>query len=149
MIEHKSFSLIHKLKLSISLSSYLNTIYPIFSVILIEYHMHQASFPTLKICEPVLWSITHLVVDICWKERGWKEGRRSWEKEGGREGKRRKTDLWAGCFSQHPPLPSLPLQIQFSHSVVSNSLRPHGLQHARLTCPLPAPRACSNSFVSN
>ena len=35
---------------------------------------------------------------------------------------------------------------QFSHSVVSNSLRPHGLQHTRLSCPSPTPRACSNSF---
>ena len=26
---------------------------------------------------------------------------------------------------------------QFSHSVVSNSLWPHGLQHTRLPCPLP------------
>ena len=34
--------------------------------------------------------------------------------------------------------------VQFNHSVVSNSLWPHGLQHARLTCPLPTPRACSN-----
>ena len=30
-------------------------------------------------------------------------------------------------------------------SVVSDSLRLHGLQHARLPCPLPSPRACSNS----
>ena len=36
-------------------------------------------------------------------------------------------------------------KLLFSHSVVSNSLRPHGLQHARLPCPLPSPRACSNS----
>ena len=28
-----------------------------------------------------------------------------------------------------------------SHSVVSNSLRPHGLQQARLACPSPTPRA--------
>ena len=28
---------------------------------------------------------------------------------------------------------------------MSNSLWPHGLQHARLPCPLPSPRACSNS----
>ena len=34
---------------------------------------------------------------------------------------------------------------QFSHSVVSDSLQPHGLQHARLSCPLPTPGACSNS----
>ena len=32
----------------------------------------------------------------------------------------------------------------FTHSVVSNSLRPHGLQHARLPCPSPSPGACSN-----
>ena len=28
---------------------------------------------------------------------------------------------------------------QFSHSVVYDSLRPHGLQHARLPCPSPTP----------
>ena len=30
----------------------------------------------------------------------------------------------------------------FSHSIVSNSFRPHGLQHARLPCPSPSPGAC-------
>ena len=35
--------------------------------------------------------------------------------------------------------------VQFSHSVVSNSLWPHGLQHARLPCSSPTPGACSNS----
>ena len=34
---------------------------------------------------------------------------------------------------------------QFSRSVVSDSLWPHGLQHARLPCPSPSPRVCSNS----
>ena len=33
----------------------------------------------------------------------------------------------------------------FSRSVVSDSLQPHGLQHSRLPCPSPSPRACSNS----
>ena len=33
----------------------------------------------------------------------------------------------------------------FSCSVVSDSLWPHGLQHTRLPCPSPSPRACSNS----
>ena len=33
----------------------------------------------------------------------------------------------------------------FIPSVVSNSLWPHGLQHARLPCPSPPPRAWSNS----
>ena len=35
--------------------------------------------------------------------------------------------------------------IQFSHSVMSNSLQLHGLQHARLPCPSPAPGVYSNS----
>ena len=38
---------------------------------------------------------------------------------------------------------------QFSCSVMSDSLRPHGLQHARLPCPLPTTRACSNSCPSS
>ena len=33
----------------------------------------------------------------------------------------------------------------FSRSAVSDSLWPHGLQHARPPCPSPTPRACSNS----
>ena len=35
--------------------------------------------------------------------------------------------------------------VQFSHSVVSDSLRPHGLQHARPPCPLPTPGVYPNS----
>ena len=35
--------------------------------------------------------------------------------------------------------------VQFSHSVVSDSLQPHGLQDARLPCPSPIPRVYSNS----
>ena len=34
---------------------------------------------------------------------------------------------------------------QFSCSLVSDSLRPRGLQHARFPCPSPTPGACSNS----
>ena len=33
----------------------------------------------------------------------------------------------------------------FSHSVVSDSLWPHELQHTRLLCPSLSPRACSHS----
>ena len=36
---------------------------------------------------------------------------------------------------------------QFSCSVVSDSLPPHGSQEARLPCPSPTPRACSNSSI--
>ena len=35
--------------------------------------------------------------------------------------------------------------VQFSRSVMSNSLWPHGLQHTRLPCPLPTPRIYPNS----
>ena len=35
--------------------------------------------------------------------------------------------------------------VQFRRSVVSDSLLPHGLQHARLPCPSPPPEACSDS----
>ena len=35
--------------------------------------------------------------------------------------------------------------VKFSCSVISNSLRPHRLQHARLPCPSPTPGAYSNS----
>ena len=39
--------------------------------------------------------------------------------------------------------------VQFGCSVVSDSLRPHELQHARLPCPWPTPRAYSNSCPSS
>ena len=49
--------------------------------------------------------------------------------------------VWVPWDTQHFP-------IQFSHSVVSDSLWPHGLQHARPPCPSPTPGACSNSCSS-
>ena len=39
--------------------------------------------------------------------------------------------------------------VQFSCSVMSVFLWPHGLQHARLPCPSPVPGACSNSCPSS
>ena len=39
--------------------------------------------------------------------------------------------------------------VQFSCSVMSNSLRLHGLQHSRLPCPSPTPGVCSNSCPSS
>ena len=35
--------------------------------------------------------------------------------------------------------------VQFSHSIVSDSLQPHGLQHSKHPCPSPTPRVYSNS----
>ena len=39
--------------------------------------------------------------------------------------------------------------LQFSRSVVSESLRPHGLQHSRPPCPSPTHRVYSNSCPSS
>ena len=51
------------------------------------------------------------------------------------------------CY--HPVNPSrmtsFLASIEFSRSVTSDSLRPHGPQHTRLPCPLTTPGACSNS----
>ena len=38
------------------------------------------------------------------------------------------------------------ISVQFSWSVVSDSLQPQGLQHARPLCPSPTPGVYSNSF---
>ena len=37
------------------------------------------------------------------------------------------------------------ISVQFSCSLMSDCLWPHGLQHTRLPCPSPTPGACSNS----
>ena len=39
--------------------------------------------------------------------------------------------------------------VQFSHSVVPDSLRPHELKHTRPPCPSPTPRVHSNSCPSS
>ena len=39
-------------------------------------------------------------------------------------------------------------QFHFSHSVMTDSLQPHGLQHTRPPCPSPTPRVYSNSRPS-
>ena len=41
------------------------------------------------------------------------------------------------------------ISVQFSWSVVSDSMRLHRLQLARLPCPSPTPQACSNSCPLN
>ena len=50
-----------------------------------------------------------------------------------------------GCLRVRPCWVSCQGSVQFSRSVMSDSLRPHGLQHARFPHPSPTPRACSNS----
>ena len=54
-------------------------------------------------------------------------------------------DMNTGLLSYYQPKVSLQFSsVQFSHSVMSNSLWPHELQHARPPCPSPTPRVHSN-----
>ena len=56
-------------------------------------------------------------------------------------------------FRSFPASGSFPVSqfflVQFSHSVVSDSLRPHESQHARPPCPSPTPGVYSNSCPSS
>ena len=51
------------------------------------------------------------------------------------------TSHWLLCYTFSSKVPFL----QFSHSVVSDSLWPHGLQHTRPPCSSPAPRVYASS----
>ena len=53
--------------------------------------------------------------------------------------------IWPFCDISYEYISS----VQFSCSAVSDSLQPHGLQHARLLCPSPTPRAWTNSCPSS
>ena len=63
-----------------------------------------------------------------------------WGKMGGRRRRGKQRIRWLDVIS---------ISYQFSCSVLSNSSRSHGLQHARLPCPSPTPRAYSNSCPSS
>ena len=57
----------------------------------------------------------------------------------------------ANCISteKHCLITNLRYSVQFSLSVLSNSLWPHGLPHARPSCPSPIPRVYSNTCPSS
>ena len=86
----------------------------------------------------------------CWKHCPWVRTKKTmfsqWKDIISEKG-RKKLDAilplnYKRCISLYFPYIS---SVQFSPSVLSDSLRPHGLQHTRLPCPSPAPGACSNS----
>ena len=55
-------------------------------------------------------------------------------------------NVWIGCISEVYGWPFINSpQLLFRHSVMSDSLRPHGLQHTRLPCPSIPPGVCSDS----
>ena len=59
------------------------------------------------------------------------------------------SDTYLGPWNSHPKEPECKSfgSVQFSRSVVSNSLRPHKLQHIRPPCPTPTPGVYSNSCL--
>ena len=59
------------------------------------------------------------------------------------------TSFLSGSFLAKRFVEKAILRKKFSCSVMSDSLRPHGLQHARLPCPSPTPRACSSPCPSS
>ena len=59
------------------------------------------------------------------------------------------TFLWGHGRSHWTTFQISYCKLLYSCSVMSNSLRPHGLQHARPPCPLLCPRVCSNSCPLN
>ena len=69
----------------------------------------------------------------------------TWMKQNGI--KEIKLFAWIICWTQYRKETQSPISfsVHFSHSVVSNSFQPHGLQHARLPYPSPTPRAYPNS----
>ena len=93
---------------------------------------------------------------ICASCESWNEARR--------RGSRRREGLGGKAIDSHSLFARLPkppegrtqlvcdqleAPVQFSCSVVFDSSRPHGLQHARPPCPSPTPRVHSNSCPSN
>ena len=55
--------------------------------------------------------------------------------------------VWLSPFGVHMKLSQhfcYWLSVQFSHSVISDSLRPHEPQHARPSCPSQTPRVYPN-----
>ena len=60
---------------------------------------------------------------------------------------------WPSTCLPQAPASNCPYQtggsVQFSHSVMSDSLRPHESQHARPPCPSPTPGAHPNSCPSS
>ena len=66
---------------------------------------------------------------------------------------RKKNNMWNNFFQtlekQHKTLIPERRMLLFSRQVVSDSSRPHGLQHVRPPCPSPSPRVCPSSCPLN
>ena len=99
---------------------------------LVTYFIHSSYFKFLTIIKQELSS----VMSNSLRPLGWYS---PWNTPG------QNTGVGTVPFSRGSSQPRDLSPFQFSRSVMSNSLWPHGLQHARLPCPSPTPRAYSNS----
>ena len=101
---------------------------------------------TLSYCHTLLkLCFNKIVFRICpWTTPTHKHGQRIWIDVSPKKTHRWLTNTWKDA--QHHSLFS---SVQFSHSVMSDSLRPHESQHARPPCPSPTPRVHSNSHPSS
>ena len=72
-----------------------------------------------------------MILKFVWQRRVPRMAKQLWER-------RTKSD-WSDTNKVHFS------SVQFSHSVMSDSLRPHGLRHARPPCPSPTPGVYPNS----
>ena len=96
-------------------------------------------------------SISLIIVVIQWLSRVWLSGT-PWT--AARQASLSFTSTLPRICSNSCPLywwshSTISSSVQFSHSVMSDSLQPHGLQHARRPCLSPTPGACSNSCPSS
>ena len=71
------------------------------------------------------------------------------EKTGKEKEKKKHPASEISCINQHFSVLCIGFIQSVQSSVVSDSLQPHGLQHARLSCPSPTPGAFSNSCPSS
>ena len=58
-------------------------------------------------------------------------------------------NIWIRIYTHRANLQKFKFALLFfSHSIVSNSLWPHELQHTRLPCTSLSPKVCSNSYLT-
>ena len=82
----------------------------------------------------------HHPINTCLGTRYSKGGQSSHHGTFGNMGRYFNCHSWEGGSYWHLPWKGQFSWDQFSRSAASDSLRPHGLQHARPPCPSPAPR---------
>ena len=78
----------------------------------------------------------------CLREMGLGNLGKRWHSQDGESGQSSGRNSVGGSTSHGQQ--QLSKLLLFSHSVLSDSLQPHGLQHARLPYPSSSPGVCSN-----